>query len=198
MHKISRLILLILLTVGIGSQTAFGRSLSFHLYANSDDVIAGVESESPLAEATLNFGGGFLYSEDDYRMGSAHFTLKDDVFTPALTLGVSFEGVIGVAEDDDDYDLQALSFRVLGEYDFREVYYNFPILIFFDLSYAPDPLSFGDTEYYTEFNLGVKGYIVRSAAVVVGYKTIEVRFKDDPNDYKLTDDMVYIGLELSF
>ena len=118
---------------------------------------------------------------------------------PALTLGLGLKGVLGTAEDDnEDYDLAAVGFVVLGEYDFRKVYYNFPIVVQSDLTSAPDPMTSGDADSYTEFNLRLKGYIVKSAAIVLGYKSIFARFDKDSDDYKLSDDMIYFGIEFSF
>ena len=67
---------------------------------------------------------------------------------------------------------------VLGEYDFREIYINFPLLIFAEFTGAPDPLSFRDTTGYMDFNTGIRAYIVRNAAIVVGYRVIEIDFED--------------------
>lgn len=175
-------------------------SIRLELYANSEDIIVGVGSESLISETTLNFGAEGVFSGEDYRFGNAYFTLKNEVFKPALTLGLGLKGVLGNAEDDDDetFDLAAAGFVLLGEYDFRKVYYNFPIVIQADVTYAPDPMTAADTEGYNEFNLRLKGYIVKAAALVLGYKNIFVDFEKDEDDYELRDDIVYFGIEFSF
>ena len=175
------------------------RTYNVQIYANSDDFIANVESESLISEALLTVGGGFAHSEGDYQMGNAYFAVQDEVFIPALTLGLGFKGIGGTAEvDKDDYNVFAVGFMVLGEYDFRKVYYNLPLLLYANFTGAPDPLCFDDTDSYLELNLGVKGYIVKNAALVLGYKSTEVRFNDDPDKKKLTDDAVYFGVEIAF
>ena len=177
----------------------FARSFRFEMYANADDVVLGVESETPLAEAIFAVGGGGVFSRDEYRIGNLHFALKDEVFIPALTLGLGLKGVLGTAEDNhDDYELAALGFVVLGEYDFRKVYYNFPIVVQSDITSAPKPMTSADADGYTEFNLRVKGYLVKSAALVLGYKNIVVPLDKGSDDYKLSDDMIYFGIEFSF
>jgi hypothetical protein len=170
------------------------------MFANANDVFLGLESEALIAEeAILNIGGGFVFSGDDYTVGNLHFSLKGEAVMPALTLGLGLKGVLGSAEDgSDDYDLAGLGFVVLGEYDFRKVYYNFPVMVVSDITFAPATLSFGDTDDYTEFNLRAKGYIVQSAALVLGYKKIVVHFEKGSDDYKLTDNMFYFGFEFSF
>jgi YfaZ precursor len=201
MQNISKFItiLLIFFILTTASQ-AIAKSIRLEMYANSDDIILGVESETLVSEAILNIGVGAIFSGEDYRIGNAHFSLKDEVFVPALTLGLGLKGVVGMAEDEDneDYDLAALGFTLLGEYDFRKVYYNLPIVVQADVTHAPDPMTSADTQGYTEFNLRLKGYLVKSAALVLGYKNIAVDFEKDSDDYELTDDIIYFGIEFRF
>ena len=187
------------LSIVMATSPAAARSYRLEMYVNGSDVLLGLESEAPVAEAVLNIGGGFIFSGEDYTIGDLHFSLKSEAFIPALTLGLGLKGVLGAAEDgNDDYDLAGLGFVVLGEYDFRKVYYNFPIVVQSDVTFAPGPLAFGDTDDYTEFNLRLKGYIVQSAALVLGYKKIVVNFDQGSSDYKLSDDILYFGFEFSF
>ncbi len=200
MQKIMKLIYVIMvLSIVMATSPAAARSYRLEMYVNGSDVLLGLESEAPVAEAVLNIGGGFIFSGEDYTIGDLHFSLKGEAFIPALTLGLGLKGVLGAAEDgNDDYDLAGLGFVVLGEYDFRKVYYNFPIVVQSDVTFAPGPLAFGDTDDYTEFNLRLKGYIVQSAALVLGYKKIVVNFDQGSSDYKLSDDILYFGFEFSF
>ena len=193
-------LILIVFILLFAASPGLAKSIRLDLYANSEDIILGVESETLVSEATLNIGAGGVFSGEDYRIGNAYFTLKDEVFKPALTLGLGLKGVLGTAEDEDDedYDLAAAGFVLLGEYDFRKVYYNFPIVIQADVTYAPDPMTAADTEGYNEFNLRLKGYLVKSAALVLGYKSILVDFEKDSDDYELSDDMIYFGIEFRF
>ncbi len=189
-----------ILSIVMAASPAMARSYHFEMYANTNDVVLGLESEAPIAEeAVLNIGGGLIFSNEDYTIGNLHFSLKGEAFRPALTLGLGLKGVLGTAENgNDDYDLAGLGFVVLGEYDFRKVYYNFPVVVLSDITFAPATLAFGDTDDYTEFNLRAKGYIVQSAALVLGYKKIVVNFDKGSDDYKLSDDMFYFGFEFAF
>ncbi len=190
---------ILILTLGLWCHASYARTYNFQIYANSNDFTANVESESMISEAVLNVGGGIAFSEGDYRMGDIHFAVKDEVFIPALTLGLGFKGMLGTAEvNNNDYDIISIGFMLLGEYDFRKIYYNLPVLIYASFTGSPDPLCFGDTDTYLEFNTGIKGYIVKNAAIVFGYKSLEVRFNDDPDENKLIDDAFYFGVELSF
>ena len=190
---------LIVITLLVATTPCVAKSIRLELYANSEDIIVGVGSETLISETTLNFGAEGVFTGEDYRFGNAYFTLKNELFKPALTLGLGLKGVLGNAEDDDEtYDLAAAGFVLLGEYDFRKVYYNFPIVIQADATYAPDPMTAADTEGYNEFNLRLKAYLVKSAALVLGYKNIFVDFDKDEDDYELRDDIIYFGIEFSF
>jgi len=200
MQKTMKLIyVLMVFSIVMATSTAAARSYRLEMYVNGSDILLGLESESPVEEAILNIGGGFIFSGEDYTIGDLHFSLKGEAFIPALTLGLGLKGVFGGAEDGkDDYDLAGLGFVVIGEYDFRKVYYNFPIVVQSDVTFAPTTLAFGDTDDYTEFDLRVKGYIVQSAALVLGYKKIIINFDQGSDDYKLSDDILYFGFEFSF
>ena len=179
--------------------TASAGSVSFELNANMDDVAGVVDYDSQAFGAVLNAGGGLIFSDNDYTLGNLHIALKDQIFAPALTLGLGFKGVLGQTEvSSEDYDIAAIGFSLLGEYDFREIYTNFPIMIFAEVTGAPDPLSFRDTTTYMDFNTGIRGYIVRNAAIVVGYRVLKVDLEANNTSDELTDDAFYIGLRLIF
>jgi len=200
MQKTMKLIyVLMVFSIVMATSTAAARSYRLEMYVNGSDILLGLESESPVEEAILNIGGGFIFSGEDYTIGDLHFSLKGEAFIPALTLGLGLKGILGEAEDGkDDYDLAGLGFVVIGEYDFRKVYYNFPIVVQSDVTFAPTTLAFGDTDDYTEFDLRLKGYIVQSAAIVLGYKKIIINFDQGSDDYKLSDDILYFGFEFWF
>jgi hypothetical protein len=200
MQKTMKLIyVLMVFSIVMATSTVAARSYRLEMYVNGSDILLGLESEAPVEEAILNIGGGFIFSGEDYTIGDLHFSLKGEAFIPALTLGLGLKGVLGEAEDGkDDYDLAGLGFVVLGEYDFRKVYYNFPIVVQSDVTFAPTTLAFGDTDDYTEFDLRLKGYIVQSAALVLGYKKIIINFDQGSDDYKLSDDILYFGFEFWF
>jgi hypothetical protein len=192
-------VIILILIFGMWCRPGDARTYHAQIHANSDDFMAEVGSESLISDAVLKVGAGVAFSEGDYNMGNVYFAVQDEVFIPALTLGLGFKGVLGTADvDDDDYNIVAIGFMALGEYDFRKIYYNLPLLIYASFTGSPDPLSFDDTDTYLEFDVGVKGYIVRNAAVVLGYRIIEVRFDEDPDKIKLKNDAFYFGVEISF
>ena len=195
----SRTILFAAMVILLLAATASAGSVSVEINANTDDVAGGVEYDSQAFGAVLNTGGGLIFSNNGYTLGNLHIALKDELFAPALTLGLGFKGLAGEAEvSEGDYDVTAIGFVLLGEYDFRKIYINFPLLIFADFSGAPDPLSFNDTTSYMDFNTGIRAYIVRSAAIVAGYRVLKIDLEDSDMSDELTDDAWYIGLRLTF
>ena len=51
---------------------------------------------------------------------------------------------------------------------------------------------------YMDFNTGIRAYIVRSAAIVAGYRVLKIDLKDSNSSGELNDDAWYIGLRLTF
>ena len=199
MCNIFRVALLALLAILLFSASAVAGSVSVEITANTDDVAGVVEYDSQAFGAVLNMGGGLIFSDNDYTLGNLHIALKDEMFAPALTLGLGFKGLVGQAEvSDEDYDVTAIGFMLLGEYDFRKIYLNFPILIYAEFSGSPDPLSFNDTSGYVDFNTGIRAYLVRNAAVVAGFRVLKIDVEDSNSSGELEDDAWYIGLRLTF
>ena len=89
--------------------------MSVEINANTDDVAGVVEYDSQAFGAVLNAGGGLIFSDNDYTLGNLHIALKDELFAPALTLGLGFKGVFGQAEvSREDYDIAAIGFYCPG------------------------------------------------------------------------------------
>jgi hypothetical protein len=49
-----------------------------------------------------------------------------------------------------------------------------------------------------DFNTGIRAYLVRSAAIVVGFRVLKVDLEDSNASDELTDEAFYIGLRLTF
>jgi hypothetical protein len=191
--------LTVILFLFLCCSTVWAGSTSVEINANTDDVAGILEYNTQTLGAVLNIGGGILFGEDDYKIGNLHIAVKDEVFTPALTLGLGFKGVAGQSEiEKRDYDIAAAGFSLLGQYDFREIYINLPLLIYAEASGATEPLSFRDTTSYIDFDTGVRAYIVRSAAVVIGYRAHKYWLEDSRSKEELNIDAFYLGLQISF
>ncbi len=196
---IKKIIFQVVLMIFIFTGFSHARTTRIELNVNSDDVEGKVSSDYSLDEATLTAGIGATYIQDNFTLANVGLGLSDNLFSPALSLGLGFNGVIGKAEKGrNEYDLGVLGFTIFGEYDFREITSYIPLSITVSLTAAPDPLCFMDTQEYLEFNAGICFYIVRSSAIYVGYKKIKAEFEEGNSTVKKSDDFCFFGFRLTF
>ena len=113
---------------------------SIEVNVNDSDFEARLDVLVNPLETPLSVGAGFLYSDDDnFWLTNLNISIKDEVFTPGLNLGLGFKGVFG--ESDillDDLTTLAVPFQFLFEFDFRESGANLPISITANLAWAPE------------------------------------------------------------
>jgi hypothetical protein len=175
---------------------------SFQLNVNSDEVEGRIDVKLNPYQTPMSFGGGFLYSDDneEYWLANINLAVKDEVFTPPLSLGAGFKGIFGRTDFGPfDRDTAALAFQFLGEFDFRKTTSaNVPISIVAEVSYAPDILSFNDTEKYFDFYTAGYFHINYFASVFVGYRDLEIDYKAGGRKDTLSDDSFFLGVKLSF
>jgi hypothetical protein len=196
--RFKQITLFFVLITFILSGTSYGKTVTIEINANSKDVEGKIEASSQLDETILVAGIGAVYIEDSFTFLKLNFGLQDNLFSPALTLGLGFNVVAGEGEKDtEDYDLGAAGFSIFGAYDLREIT-TIPVIFSASLSMAPDPLCFMDTEKYMEFNAGVSFYIVKSSSVYIGYKKIKADFEENSDTVKQSDDSVFFGFRLTF
>ena len=198
MKCVKRLVFMVVFIVLLFPKASLGENLNLELYANSNDIRFQMGWEFLAFDSYPEFGFGIDYG-DDYLITNLRFTIKDEVFTPGLTLGLGLQGYAGEVEiHNKDFDLQALCFVVFGEYDFKEAFTRFPVKAAASISMAPDALSFSDTNRYLEFSAGIYVYLVRTGALGVGYRRFEARFDQPPGEVETTDNAVFIGFRLGF
>lgn len=191
----------IFLATALISSSAAAADASIDLNINSNDVEARIDVKVNPLQTPMSIGGGFLYSDDktEYWLASLNFSVKDEVFTPALSLGLGLKGVFGNTDFVTfDRDTAALAFQFLGDYDLRKTSVNIPISIFASLAYAPEIISFSDTDRYFDFYTGAAFHINYFAAVYAGYRDIEIDYKAGGIKNKLSDDAFFIGITISF
>jgi len=167
-----------------------------------DKFIEGRVDVKPNPEKyPLSVGGGFIVSEEgpDYWLGNVNFSLQDEVFVPALSLGLGLKGVFGRTDfATGDRDTFALPIEFLAGYDFRKSSVNIPVSLFASLAYAPSALSFSDTKDYLEFYTTGSFHINYYAAVYVGYRKLEIEYDAGGRRDKLSDDAWLLGVKFSF
>jgi hypothetical protein len=198
MITIKRIGLIVALLALVLPRASLAQNVTAEIDANSSDIELKIGHDFPLYENTGEIGFGMSYS-DDFLISNVNFVLKGQVFVPELTLGLGFKGIVGEVEIHNvDYDLRAIGFLVLGEYDFGEKFLNLPIRASASLSVAPDPLCFSDTDRYLEFSTGIYLYVVRNGAIGIIYRSFEARFDVASGKPKDSDDAVLLGFTLGF
>jgi len=200
MIKFIKITTVILVTMIIAPTTTLAADASVELNVNDDDVEARLDVLINPGGAPLTVGGGFLYSDDndgaDIWLTNVSIAIKDEVGTPGLNLGLGFKGVFGETDTDfDDFTTGALAFQFLSEFDFRESGANLPISITASLAWAPEILSFSDTEDYFEFYTAVYIHVNYWASIFVGYRDIEIEYD---HDIEAEHDAFYVGAKLTF
>ncbi len=180
---------------------AFCEMAGLELNVNTSDVEGKFEFILPHYEMNIMPGAGVLYSDDRYLLSNINLSVRDQVFSPALSLGLGFKGIFGTAEKPDgngDYDAGALGFLLVGEYDFRKDFTTVPISLVAMLSGAPDPLCLMDTDRFFDFSLTVYGHIIKNASVLAGYRHLNFRFGENADEKKVIDNAIYVGCKLHF
>ncbi|MBA4369925.1 MAG: hypothetical protein C0403_20035 [Desulfobacterium sp.] len=179
---------------------AFCEMAGLELNVNTSDVEGKFEFILPHYEKNIIPGAGVLYSDDRYLLSNVNLSVRDQVFSPALSLGLGFKGTFGTAEKPygGDYDAGALGFLLIGEYDFRKDYTAAPISLVATLSGAPDPLCLMDTDRFFDFSFTVYGHIIKNASVLAGYRHLNFQFGENRNEEKVIDNAIYVGCKLHF
>lgn len=198
MKNVKIIALAVALITFILPKYSLGASISSEIYANADDIRLNVALILPAYDSYPEAGFGLDYSED-YLITNLNFALKDDVLVPGLILGLGLKAFVGEVEvGPKEYDLGAVAFQVLGEYDLRGKVTNLPMTISASFSLAPEALCFRDSNRYTEFSAGLYFYIVENGAIGVGYRDFEARFDVPSGEVKASDDSWFIGFRLRF
>ena len=174
---------------------------AIELNVNADDVEGRVDVKFRPMEVPLSVGGGFIYSSNStkYWLANVNAVVKDEMFTPALSLGVGLKGVFGNTDFPlESVDTAAIPFLFLADYDFRKMSLNLPISFAASLGYAPEAISFSDTKEYLEFYLSGYFHINHFAALYVGYRHLDIDYEKSAISRSLTEDAVFFGVRMSF
>ena len=196
--KIKKIALAIILTAFVFTGIVQAADTSIGVNLGASEIEGWVDIKFNTLNTPLILGAGFLYSDDDYWLTNVHMAVKDEVFTPGLSLGLGFRGVLGEVEIyRRDHEVGAFCLQFLGDYDFRKNTTRLPISISASISGAPEILSFRDTERYIEFNTTFNFHINDNATAFIGYRIIDIEF-DKPVDRDWDDDAIFGGIKLSF
>jgi len=184
--------LLVLLLIAFSS-TSFARTFDINLGSDAAQFKYGSNI------GATNYGRtemqiGFLYNEDDAYLGEIGLLVIDEAGskTPGLELGVGPKFWFG-GSDEADVDISGIG---LGA-QLRYKNFSYPRVVYgFSLFYAPDIVSFLDSENILEYDLRVEYELLPTANVYVGYRNIEAEIKNR-GDAEI-DDSAFVGLRFKF
>jgi len=183
----------------ITSGISFASTYDLEVNASYSALEARFDATLALERGLLTTGIGAMYSDDDYKMANLKLTLGDGVLLPGLRFNLGFKGLFAhVEKDNKDGDLIAMAFLFLGKYSIPESISPIPVDVSVGFSWAPDPLCFLDSDRYLDLRTSLDFHIVRNAAIILGYRYINVHLDDDTGNWEMSDDTFFIGYQLSF
>jgi hypothetical protein len=92
----------------------------------------------------------------------------------------------------------ALGFLFSAAFTIPETMVPIPVDFSFNISMAPEPLCFLDSDRYMDFRASLDLGVVKNAAVILGYRYIETRLEQDHGNWEKSDGMLFIGYQLKF
>jgi hypothetical protein len=181
------------------STISYAATYEVELNASKSPIEARFDYRKVIEQGSLTTGIGAIYSEDEYRIGHAKLTLGNEILVAGLRLDLGFKGVLGdVERDSREADLMAIGLLFSGSYTIPETISPLPIDLSMSFSMAPDPLSFLDSDKYMDFRVSLDFNIVKNAAIIFGYRYIEVDLYHERGDWELSDETLFIGYQLRF
>lgn len=195
---------ILLLMMCIFAVSGMGRADGWEANLNAGDTsaIGGLHYKRDLGNGYMKVGGSGIYTDDDnmeYKWAELNFAVGRENISPGLTCDVGFKGIVGDAEENRfSGDVGALAFTGYIGYLFPREIMPIPLEPFCRLSYAPEVLSFRDTEEFFSYNLGIGIQIIQYASVILEYSAVDVDMESSPGPWTLDDDVIRLGLVLRF
>lgn len=184
------------------ANVSMAQSMDFDLKAGSSSVAGGASYLKPLNSGYMKLGISGVYSDDDttsYQWGSLHLLVGSDTLSPGLQAEVGLKGIFGSAEErSHSGDIGVLAFTGRLGYIFPRRIIPIPLEVFGGLSYAPDPLSYMDTESYMELMLGIGIRIIDQASLEISFHQYDIDMEEGPGSWELDDSEVRFGISMRF
>jgi hypothetical protein len=153
--------------------------------------LAALQTSSTIYEGDFTF----LNVNSDRKLfgiGAGATNALEGVEGVELTFGAKF---IWAEVGDEDFTSLPLMAKV--RYNFPPLMYNIPpVAVEAKALYAPNALSFGDSEKYAEYRIAADIEMIENVKVYVGYRNIYAEYKDVDRD--LFDNSFYGGLKVTY
>jgi hypothetical protein len=199
---------IVFITVIITSGVSFADNADkYHLElgASSSGLEARLDAIRPRGQGYFTAGVGAMYEDnhDEYRIVDVKFAVGSETLIPYLACEAGFKGLLGDVDIEpegkkEDGDLAAIGFLLSAAYEIPKTVLPIPVKASATACYAPRPLSFADSEWYSELGFGLGFHIIENAAIVLGYKHIKIHFHKHDRHSSMHDDAVSLGLRLNF
>ena len=184
-------------------ETGWAKGFEAELSVGNTSIDGGVHFKNEIA------GGGFwkagssvIYTDDDeteYKWAELDFRVGSDTWQPGLTTEVGLKTIFGDAEDNGySGDVGALAFSGRIGYVFPTTMLPLPLEVFGSLSYAPEILSFRDTDDYMAYEIGAGVRIVQNASIILKYVAYDMDMETGTRGWNFDDDALRIGLVMRF
>jgi hypothetical protein len=172
------------------------------LTAGNTSIQAGIHYKKELANGFWKAGAAGLYTDDDdteYQWLELDFSVGSDTLKPGLTAEVGIKGIIGDAEENRfSGDVGALAFSGQVGYVFSPNNIPTPLEVFAGLTYAPEIMSFRDTEDFLAYYFGIGVRIVQNASIILKYSAYDVDMEAGPGEWDLDENAIRLGLVMRF
>lgn len=173
-----------------------------NLNAGNTSLLGGLHYKKDLPSGYMKTGLSGLYTDDDdleYKWVQAKFAVGSDNIRRGLTIEVGVDGILGDAEERGfSGDVGAIPFTGYIGYTFPRRVMPLPLEVFGGLSYAPEVLSFRDTENYLSYRFGVGAEVVPNASVRLEYQYYDMDMEDGPGTWNMDDSVIRASLVLRF
>ena len=172
------------------------------LTVGNTSIEGGFHLKRDLANGFWRTGGTVLYTDDndtDYKWAELDFNVGSETLQPGLTCEVGLKGIVGNAEDTrSSGDVGAMAFAGRVGYVFPQRGMPVPIEVFAGIAYAPEILSFRDTEEYLAYQIGIGVRIVPNASIVLKYNAYDVDMDSDGRKWDIDNSNIRFGLVMRF
>ena len=192
--------LIVFFTIAM-SGVAFSNTYQLELNASHSSVEAQFDIVQDLDVGLLITGIGGVYNDndDDYKIADVKVALGNEMLIPGLNCALGFKGLLGEIEFDNiDGDVGAIGFLLSAVYDIPKTVVTIPLQILSEVTVAPGPLCFIDSDQYVEIKAGLGIHILENAAIIVGYRHVDIHFDKELANRKMSDDIISVGYRLSF
>lgn len=197
-----KILLLLMIVTCFAAGSALAAGLDADLTVGNDSIEGGLHYKKDLADGFWRAGGSALYTDDDdmeYKWVELDFTVGSETLAPGMTCDVGVKGIMGDAEDGGNSgDVGAAAFAGRIGYLFPRQNTPVPVEVFAGFAYAPEIMSFRDTEEYLAFHIGVGVRIVQNATIILKYNSYDVDLETGNRPWELDDSNIRLGLVMRF